>query len=358
MRIFQVTPAFALGDGVGNHMYTLMRVIESMGYETAIYAIYHAKNVPRELRHDAAKLPRLNRNDVVIYHQAIGNPLADKIAALPCRKIMVYHNITPPHFFEGYSSNLIRLTSYGLENTRMLTRHVDAVWADSEFNKQDILKMGFRGDITVLPILIPFEDYKRKPDEKVLGRFNDGKKHILFVGRIVPNKKQEDIIAAFAYYQKNIDPQARLTLVGNYDPKDPYASRLLNYVLELGLSDAEITGHVSFEQILAYYKTADLFLCLSEHEGFCIPLLEAMSFDIPVLAYDATAVKDTLGGSGVLLPQKDPVFVAMVMDRVLRDFAMRAHIIEGQRKRQADFAYDKVAQMHRDALKAFLETVK
>ncbi len=356
MRILQVTPTFSLGDGVGNHTYALMKVIQSMGFDTAIYAVHNAKNVPKELRHDVEKLPKLNKDDVLIYHQAIGTALADRIAALPCRKIMVYHNTTPPHFFEGYSGDMIRQTSLGLDNARMLIQHVDAVWADSEFNRQDILDMGYHGDVTVLPILIPFEDYKKKPDEAVLAKFQDDLKHILFVGRIVPNKKQEDILAAFAYYQKNINAHARLTLVGNYTFDDPYAIRLKAYMKELGLFDATITGHVSFEQILAYYKTADLFLCMSEHEGFCIPLLEAMSFDVPVLAYDSTAIKGTLNGSGVLLPQKDPVFTAMMMDRVLSDPLLYDHIIQGQRKRLADFAYDKVAEQHRKALKAFLET--
>ncbi len=358
MRIIQVTPTFSLGDGVGNHTYALMHVIESMGYDTSIYAIHIAKNVPKHLCGNVEKLPKLMRDDVLIYHQAIGTKFADHVAKLPCRKIMVYHNTTPPYFFEGYSGDMIRQTSMGLDNARMLIQHVDAVWADSEFNKQDILDMGYHGEVTVLPILIPFEDYKKKPDEAVLAKLSDDLQNILFVGRIVPNKKQEDILAAFAYYQKNINANSRLTLVGNYAHDDPYAARLRAYIQELGLIDATITGHVSFEQILAYYKTADLFLCMSEHEGFCIPLLEAMSFDLPVLAYDSTAIKGTLNGSGVLLPQKDPVFTALLMQRVLNDTTLREQILEGQRKRLADFAYDTVAEQHRIALKEFLETKK
>jgi len=355
MRIFQAMPTLSRGDAVGNHALSLMELISRMGYETAVYASNIADNIPKNMQRRIEKLPKLNRGDVLIYHQSIGTHIAERIAALPCRKILVYHNVTPSRFFSGYSSEMMRRTELGLNNTRMLLGTVDAVWADSEFNRREIRNMGYSGEVEVLPILIPFADYEKNPDEAVLGRLGDGLRNILFVGRVAPNKKQEDILAAFSYYQKNINARARLSLVGSYESNDAYAMRLKAYMHKLGLVDAAITGHVRFEEMLAYYRTADAFVCLSEHEGFCVPLLEAIFFDVPVIAYNAAAVADTLGGSGVLLEQKDPVFVASVIERVLNDKTLREGIVQTQRERLLDFAYDRVAAQYSAAIQEFLE---
>lgn len=166
---------------------------------------------------------------------------------------------------------------------------------------------------------------------------NDGLTNIIFTGRVVPNKKQEDVIAAFDIYQKYYNPESRLILVGNPQLIPAYYASLKEYVKALGTENVVFTGHITFSAILAYYRSADLFLCMSDHEGFCVPLLEAMFFDVPVVAKNTSAVGETLGGSGILLPDSEPGMAAGVMNRILTDEALRKKVLDNQRERLKDF---------------------
>lgn len=349
MRIVQMLPALTPGDAVGNDVLAIEQVIREMGYGTAIYAgLVHEKLRGKGQNWDKMQV---SPQDVILYHHATGNDMCFELEKFPCRKIMVYHNITPPEFFRGFSKEAQRGTEYGIRCTKYLADKVDYCLADSEFNKQDLLAMGYRCPIDVRPILIPFSDYEKQPDGATLQKYQDGATNILFVGRIAPNKKFEDLIRAFYYYKTEKNPNARLLLVGSCGGLENYDAALREYVKTLGLSDVVFSGQVSFPEILAYYRAADLFLCMSEHEGFCVPLVEAMFFDVPIVAYDSTAIASTLGGSGVLLKDKSPVFVGEMMHRVLSDSALQRQLIEGQRNRLGDFAYEKV----RDQLVAYLE---
>ena len=165
--------------------------------------------------------------------------------------------------------------------------------------------MGYTCPMKVLPILIRFEDYEQEPDADVIRKYSDGATNLLFVGRMAPNKKVEDVISAFAYYKEHYDKTARLFLVGSFQETDLYYQYLQKHIKKLGTHDVIFSGHISFQAVLAYYKIADVFLCMSEHEGFCVPLVEAMYFGVPIVAYDSSAIADTLGGAGILLKNKD-----------------------------------------------------
>ena len=154
--------------------------------------------------------------------------------------------------------------------------------------------------------------------------YDDGRTNILFVGRVIPNKKIDDLIRVFALYQRLFDRHSRLLLVGDYRGHEKYYDRLQELVRERGAQDVVFTGPVDDDELRAAYSCADLFLCLSEHEGFCVPLLEAMAFDVPVVAFDTGAVRETLRGGGVLLRDKEPAAVAGLVRRVLTDDALRA----------------------------------
>lgn len=213
----------------------------------------------------------------------------------------------------------------------------DYCLADSEFNKQDLIRAGYQCEIDVVPILIPFDDYKRSPDPEVLTKYSDGMTNILFTGRIVPNKKQEDVIQAFACYQKYYNKNSRLILVGSPAGAVTYYDSLQEYVRRLGVQNVVFTGHISFAEILACYAVADLFLCMSEHEGFCIPLVEAMLFEVPIVAHLCTGVTDTLGGSGFPIVRKDPVETAGVLHYVMTHEEVRSRLIREQNMRLRDF---------------------
>ncbi len=344
MRIVQILSTIAFGDAVGNHTIAMRRLLEELGYDTEIYA----QNIDHRLKKGTAKsidhLKILNKRDIILYHMSMGTDLNYSIVNYPGRKIMVYHNITPYQYFYGYSKANYDLTYMGRDGLNFLKGKVERCFADSEFNKTDLIEAGYTCPIDVLPIIVPFDDYEKAPNQRVLRQYEDDWVNILFVGRIAPNKKQEDIIRAFAYYKAYVNPKSRLFLVGSYKGLEAYYRKLQQYVRDLGVGDVVFTGHTKFDEILAYYKLADVFLCMSEHEGFCVPLLEAMYFDVPIIAYKAAAVPETLGGSAIAVDDKQPAFIAKLIERLLNDRALREAVVKGQQERLKDFSYDRTKE--------------
>ena len=358
MRIVQLLPTLSFGDAIGNDTIALSGALKDMGFKSEIYAENIDKRLPRGIASHTDKLKGLKSSDILIYHKSTGTDLTFKIEQYKCRRIMVYHNITPPVFFRPYSTEAAKLTEYGYKGVEYLRDKVEYVLADSAYNKNELLKMGYTCPIDVRPILIRFEDYKQAPDEAVMKKFSDGRTNLLFVGRIAPNKKQEHLIRAFFCYKKR-DPQARLILCGSYAGMENYYERLVKYAAALGIGDDVIfTGHIRFPEILAYYRTASAFVCMSEHEGFCVPLAEAMFFDVPIIAYDAAAISDTLGGCGILLDDNSPEFVSAVIDRTVHDEKLREYLIKGQRERLADFSYERIKDIFEKQIRSFTEKSK
>lgn len=355
MKIIQIIPTVSFGDAVSNDARAIRKVISEMGYKTGIYAENVDPRVKDKFVHRISKLPSLKKNDVVIFNHSTGTELCYMLPKLGGRKMMIYHNITPPRFFDMYSLKSKELTEYGYKGTEFLHDKIEYVMPVSEYNASDLRGMGYKCQMYTRPILIPFEDYAKEPDGDVIERYSgDGYTNIIFVGRIAPNKKHEDIIKAFAYYKKKINPRSRLILVGSETGMERYGRCLRDYVDALSLEDVIFTGQVKFSSILAYYRIADVFLCMSEHEGFCVPLAEAMYFKVPIIAYDSSAIADTLGGSGILIKDKDPVFVSMLIDRLVSDKAFSESVVLGQTKRLADFSYDVVKERFIDGLSRFI----
>jgi glycosyltransferase involved in cell wall biosynthesis len=292
-----------------------------------------------------------------MYHFSTGSKLNFKLAEFPCRKILVYHNVTPPEFFRGNDESFAKICEDGLEGARFLADKVDYCLADSEFNKNDLINMGYKCKIDVLPIVIPKNDYMKKPSRDYMKDYGSGEKtNILFTGRIAPNKKQENVIAAFYYYRKLYNHKSRLILAGSYRANDPYYLRLVEYLTRLGIGgDVIMTGHAKFNEIIACYRTADVFLCMSEHEGFCVPVVESMMFDVPVVAYNTTAVGGTMGGSGILLDSNEPILAAACVDKVVRDKALRSSVVARQRERLKDFEYEKIASLLQNYIHDFVQ---
>lgn len=355
MKVLQLLQTLAFGDAVSNDARAIDALLKKKGYDAAIYAKEIDERLSRDVAHPYAEMPKLGKEDVLIYHLSIGSDLIGLVQKASCRKMMIYHNVTPARFFTGYSDYAESLCRLGAEDVKALNHTFDYCQADSDFNRQELLDAGYDCSVDVRPILIPFEDYAREPDKETVARYSDGRTNILFVGRLAPNKKQEDVIRAFACYKKTVDPHARLILAGSAGGMDLYKNRLDAYIKALGVEDVIFPGHISFPQILALYRTASVFLCMSEHEGFCVPLVEAMYFDVPVVAYGACAVPGTLGGSGLLLDKKDPLLAAAVMDRVVTDGTLRAFVLEKQRQRLADFSYETVSTLFLRQFETFLK---
>lgn len=357
MRVIQVIPTLAYGDAVGNDTFALEKVLKDMGYKTQIYAESIVPPLDYKVASNIKKIKDISEKDVLIYHLSTGTELNFALAEYKCRKIIIYHNITPPKFFMGYDNFFEQISKYALEGACFLADKVDYCLADSEFNKCDLEKLGYKVPVDVLPIVMPFDDYRKTPNKDILEKYNDNRHNIIFTGRVAPNKCHQDIIAAFACYKKYYDSEARLFLVGSYQESDTYYRKLKRYVELLEVEDVFFTGHIRFDEILAYYHIADVFLCMSEHEGFCVPLVEAMFFGVPIIAYRCTAVPMTLDDGGILIDKKDPLEIAALINRIILDDGLRTLIKENQKKRLEDFQYEKIAGMFRSYLEKFIATM-
>lgn len=334
----------SFGDAIGNDTLAISNFLLEQGYETGIYAENIDSRLPSGTALSLDKMPVLNQNDILIYHASTGTELNTKFMAFGGRKVMVYHNITPPHFFETYSSTATSLTLQGYREIRYLAGIVDYCIADSTYNREDLRKLGYRCPIDVCPILIPFEDYNKAPDEAILKQYNgDEWTNLLFVGRIAPNKCQHDVIRAFYAYQKLYNPQSRLFLIGSSGGMEKYNSQLKDYIKLLGIEDKVIfPGHIKFNAIISYYHLADVFVCMSEHEGFCVPIVEAMHFRKPIVAYASSAIPETMGKGGLLLDSKDPLVAAAAINRVITDTNLQKYIVSRQEEELRRFKYDVV----------------
>ena len=346
MRIVQLLPTLSFGDAVSNDAAAIHRMIGELGYEPELYAVNIDKKVRDLPVRPVKEMEPLGEEDVLIYHGSTGDPLNTRIFRMKGRKLIRYHNITPPHFFHAYSAEAELRCAMGYREMQRLAGAFDRGLADSDYNRQDMRRLGFRCPVDVCPILIPWEDYAKEPDARVLETYGgDGWTNLLFVGRIAPNKRQENVIRAFYDYHWRYNARSRLFLVGNSVGMEAYRAKLEQYVKQLGLAGRVVfTGQTRFPEILAYYRLADVFLCMSEHEGFCVPLLEAMYFGVPVVALKAAAVPETIGNAGILLDSDDPGLASAAVDRVIRDEKLRQGIREIQKKRLVRYSYEAVSR--------------
>lgn len=343
MRIVQMLPTLAYGDAIGNNVIAISDALKAAGYDTAIYAEIIDKRLPM---HTAKKIARFkdSPDTVILYHLSTGTKLNEQIKNLKAKIVIIYHNVTPPEFWHKYDHSQEKRCAEGIDSVRRLAHTPEYCLADSAFNKQDLIKLGYTCPVDVLPILIRFSDYDKKPDQATVAKYSDGYTNIVFTGRVAPNKKQEDLITAFYYYHTYVNPKSRLIIAGSYQNSDIYCRKLKAYRDELGLEDVIFTGHIPFDQILAIYKTASVFLCLSEHEGFCVPLVEAMYFGVPIIAYDSTAIAETLGGSGLLFKDKDPKAISEAIDLIMTDESLKQKLIAGEKARLEYFNNDRIKE--------------
>jgi len=342
IRIHQVLATLGYGDAIGHEVLGIQRVLRGAGYESDIFVETADERVEPLTRDYRELVDASHRDNLLLHHFSLGSKASRTAFALPDRMALVYHNITPPEYFVRVNRRLARQCFRGRRELRAYADRCDLAMGDSEFNRQDLAELGFPRT-AVLPVVPDFSHLDREPQWMLVQDFDDDWSNILFVGRVITNKKIEDLIRAFHAYHTVFNPRSRLLIVGAYSGFERYLASLHHLAATLGESHVHFIGHVSDEELVAFYEIADLFLCASEHEGFCVPLVEAFYKEVPVLAYAATAVPATMDGAGVLFHDKTPAHVAHVMDAILSNAPLRDRIVEGQRAavdrlRAKDFA--------------------
>ncbi|PQV43138.1 glycosyltransferase [Methanohalophilus euhalobius] len=315
------------------------------GYESNIYAQNVHPEVNAKKYSEYKKIS--SQDNILIFHFSIGSDISDFIKELPDKKILFYHNMTPFEYFYGINETLVHLLRNGRNELRSLVNYIDLAIGDSEYNRLELQEMGFK-KTDVMSLLLDFEKYK-KPNEQLLKRYEDEYVNILFVGRIVPNKKQEDLIKIY-YYYKSINPKSRLFLIGGYEGCETYYYFLQDLIRNLNLKGVHLLGKIDFHDLIAYYHLADVFLCMSEHEGFCVPLLESMNFGVPIIAYNSTAIPYTLGNTGILVNKKRYDEIAEMVHILIEDKKLKNSIIKKQKERLNDFEKEKIIHKFYDIL--------
>ena len=257
-------------------------------------------------------------DDLLIHHFSLGSRASRMAFALPCRMALVYHNITPPEYFLGVHKQLVRQCYHGRRELLAYRTRCELALGDSEFNRQELEGLGF-SPTAVLPVVPDFSHLDGTPDPRIADAYNDDCTNILFVGRVVPNKRPDDVIRFFHAYQTLYNHKSRLILAGSYGGFETYLAQLHALIARLGVNNVHILGQVTNEEMTALYNVTDLFLCASEHEGFCVPIVEAFYKRVPVLAYAATAVPATMDGGGILYTSRDPRRIAALMHATVSD---------------------------------------
>jgi L-malate glycosyltransferase len=340
----QFVTALSYGDAIGDYTLEMQQILQRNGYESEIFSeIVH----PRMAKYvKPLHEYELYQSDdaLMAVHFSIGSLLGNFVPHFKGKKMLIYHNVTPYEWFIDINSVLAYQCLVGRKQLEILRDYCPVALADSEYNRHELVQLGFR-DTGVLPIRLNFSRFDQASDRLTLQAYDDQRTNIIVVGRIIPNKKLEDCLGVFAYYQKFINPMSRLIFVGLWSGFEQYYFSLRQMITRYELQEVVFTGHSSFEELLAYYRLADVLLTMSEHEGFCVPLLEAFYMNVPVLAWDACAIPYTAGDGAVLMSgKKDYAEAAEMLHRICSPSDLREKILQGQSRQlklQDAFPFEK-----------------
>ena len=336
-RIDQLLAGFAEGDAVSRDAVLLRDTLRSLGCESDLYAMAdriapQMANACRPAQEYAGR-----PGDVLIYHYAIASRATEIFLRTPAIRIVRYHNITPAEYFRGFDDALAVLLEEGRRRLVEVVRAASSVWPVSEFNAEEIRGLG-AARTSVLPLLVPERRVDRESDPAVLAKYGGPLTNLLFVGRIAPNKRIEDLILAFAAYQRRFNRFSRLVLAGSERSCPRYYTMLRRLAFELDLPNVCFEGYALVAGLAACYRRANLFVCASAHEGYGLPLVEAMSHRVPVIARAVGGVPEAMGGAGVLYDGLASGELAALMHRVLTDGFMLSDILASQDVRLGELA--------------------
>jgi glycosyltransferase involved in cell wall biosynthesis len=328
--IHQFHSGSAFGDAVTNGMLYTKRILQELGFESKIYVEHVAPALENEIEHFSKYVS--DENNILFLHHSMGHDLDEWIEKLNDKIVLVYHNITPETFFEK-DSVFYNYSLKGRRQLELLREKSIASIGDSQLNVDELLSRGFDKDNSkVIPLLLDVDKIKSHDWSHDLYDRNSDTFNIVFIGRVAENKCQHEVIEIYNKFREKTNLKTKCFIVGGLS-NDSYESNLYELIDKYGLADEVIiTNKVSSEDLYSYYRLADIFLCMSEHEGFGVPLVESMVFDVPVIAYNSSNIKNTLNGGGILINEKDFDLVADIIYKLSINRVYRREIIYKQRE--------------------------
>lgn len=339
MIVNQWVPAAHRGDAIGDSARRMRAIWRELGHASEIYALTIDEDLEGDVRPFSD--PAASTGDLTVFHYALPSPMTEAFARLRRGgRVLQYHNVTPAAFFAPYDPVLFRLASLARAELVTLVGRVDLALGVSNYNREELEALGF-SPTGVLPLAVDTSRVTRAAARPAIDKMLDDEYvNFLFVGRVAPNKRIEDHIRLAEHYKRYVDAFYRFIFVGRYDVVPRYYAMVRSLMTDYRLLHERFifTGPVSDEELASYYKHAAVYISLSEHEGFCAPLLEAMAADLPILAYAAAAVPETLGGAGVQFAPKDLEHAAELLGVLAFDDEVRQSVVAGQRRRLHDFA--------------------
>lgn len=345
----QVLAGAGPGDAITDQALRWRSVLRRWGYRSEIIAEHvHPDLAPEVHRLDGSGPRRVHDADVLLLHYSIWSSGVDFALGHGAPIAMLYHNVTPGRFLVDANPHVAAMCDEGRARLPELTGRLEAIVSDSAFNAIDVRDAGL-GEATVVPLLItphPMPDRVRPPQ---------GDPHLLSVGRVVPNKRLEDALRVHAMLRRAHAPGARLSLVGAWEGFETYRNALLALSESLGADGVRFTGRLTDAERDAVYASASVYLCTSHHEGFCLPLIEALQHGTPVVARAAGAVPETLGDAGIVLTDDDPAVFAEAALEASRSTALRATLAEAARARLAELDPARTEVRMREALAPVLD---
>ncbi len=354
MRILQLVHTLNYGDAISGEAIAIKRLLSEQGIQNEIYSVHSHEKVEKyrkdwcEFSIDIERSLAANEKIGIILHYSIASPLNELLLQTPseCQRVLIYHNLTPERWFKGYNARVLADLRCGRSELPALLERVDLVLADSTYNKEELVDMGCP-NARVLPLLLDDKKWDVATNQGITNALTGhGGKNILHVGRLAPNKCIEDILKAFYFYHHKVEQKSKLWLIGSDVDTEIYSFELRQFVSELRLKEAvEFVGAVADSELKAFYQEADAYVCMSEHEGFCVPLLEAMHFGVPIIAYNACAVSETLGEGGLLLSDKSPAHLAEIIDIVISDESVRSKLVNNGRAQATVFSEQKFKEL-------------
>lgn len=356
--VHQFVATFEPG-AIGNELVEAQKVLREAGYESEIFTEFgHESYSGTWSRYEEyAKVAR--DDDLLVYHMAIGSNVADWLLDRPERLVLRHHNITPVEFYSPWPDANTYGMAWGRDQLRRFSSRATLGLAASEYNRQELEALRY-ASTAVAPVFFDFAAFDHTVDSEARARFHqakrDGGASWLFVGWLSPHKCQHDLILAFSLYRKLFDSQARLHIVGRTG-LESYEKACRDLVAELGLDDAvHFLGRVGDGELGALYDAADVFVCMSEHEGVGLPLLESMHSGVPIVAYGAAAVPETVGEAGIVLPSKKPAVVAAAVHRVISDPALALTLTQNGKMQLQRFDLDAAKQAWLNEIAAVLHS--